>query len=179
MLNLEKCDMFLQLSLHFVWEMNAWGGMIFWRSRARGSLVVFPSTGREGPAWEREADSPELPSPQVLYFRFLGTWPLKSNSKDSQTDQTGGPPVISVPLLHSLTVPEPWGSLLSLLRVLSPLLLAHCSSPRAGITYRRLLEESTEVFGFNGMGWQWGKQIRSTGSCQVWVNHCFIITVSV
>lgn len=151
----------------------------FLEEQSTVQFSVFPSMSREAPAWEREADSPQLPSPQGAGLQLFGNMTPEIQQQSSQADQTGDLSVISASVLHSLSAPEPWRALPSLLSgFVSSLLLTHCSRPIVGTTYRRLLEGSTEVFGFDGMGRQAGKQIRSMGGCQVWVNNCFIITVS-
>lgn len=151
--------MFLQLSLHFVWEMNAWGGMIFWRSRAWSNLVSsLPQAERVQPGREKlTAHSCHLPKGlcSVLVFGNL--------SPEIQQQGQPGWSNWSCPCHLSLSAPLPEHPSSALPpQGLSPLLLAPCSWPMVGITYRRVLEDSPEVFGLNGMGWQRGKQIRGT-----------------
>lgn len=89
--------------------MDAWGAMIFCGNRASCNLMLsLPWT--EGIQLGREKlIAPQLPSPQRgrASKRFLARWPLKSNSKGSQGDNSNWRPPCHLSLAIRLAAPLP------------------------------------------------------------------------
>ena len=83
-----------------------WNDFLWEQSKVR--FRAFPPMGRGHPAWEREVDSLTTTiSPKGLYFRVLARWPLKSNNKGSQGDNSNWRPPCHLSLAIRLAAPLP------------------------------------------------------------------------